>query len=168
MRARPADRVAPPERVASEDHPGVIAPAPLLYAAAFVVGAMLHAAFPATALPVDLAPWSAAALLASGAILAVSSRRTLEAAGTNADPTLPATTLVVTGPYGFSRNPMYVARTLLYLGLGLTMNALGVLATLVPVLPIVHYGVVKREERYLEGKFGDAYRRYRSRVRRWL
>lgn len=92
----------------------------------------------------------------------------MESAGTNVNPSLPATTLVMTGPYAFSRNPMYVARTCLYLGLGLMVNALGILLALVPLLLVMHYGVIKREECYLEAKFGEAYRQYRSRVRRWL
>ena len=92
----------------------------------------------------------------------------METAGTDVNPSLPATTLVIDGPFRFSRNPMYVARTILYLGLGLLMNALCVLAALVPLLLVMQYGVITREERYLEAKFGDAYRQYRSTVRRWL
>lgn len=92
----------------------------------------------------------------------------MESTGTNVNPSRPATTLVTIGPYAFSRNPMYVARTCLYLGLGLLMNALCVLVAVVPLLVVMHYGVIKPEERYLEAKFGEAYRQYRSHVRRWL
>ena len=92
----------------------------------------------------------------------------MEGAGANVNPSLPATTLVISGPFQFSRNPMYVARTVLYLGLGVLMNALCVVAVLVPLLLVMQYGVIRREERYLEAKFGDAYRQYRSAVRRWL
>jgi protein-S-isoprenylcysteine O-methyltransferase Ste14 len=152
----------------SDDRPGVIAPPPFLYGAAFLVGSLLHWSFPKSALPSDIAPWAGVSLLSFGAILAVWSRRTLESAGTNVNPSLPATTLVVTGPFGFSRNPMYLARTLLYLGLALLANALCVLVLLVPLLLVMNYGVIKREERYLEAKFGEAYRRYRAAVRRWL
>ncbi len=67
-----------------------------------------------------------------------------------------------------SRNPLYVALTLIYVGLALVANALWVLVLVVPVLLVMHYGVVRREERYLEAKFGDAYRQYRSRVRRYF
>lgn len=155
-------------RTPSGDHPAVIAPAPMLYGGAFLVGALLHGLFPRPVLPLDIAPWTAVSLLAFGVILAVWSRRTFESAGTNVNPSLPSTTLVVTGPFGFSRNPMYVARTFLYVGLGLMVNALWVVAVLVPLLLVMHYGVVKPEERYLEAKFGEAYRQYRSRVRRWL
>jgi protein-S-isoprenylcysteine O-methyltransferase Ste14 len=63
---------------------------------------------------------------------------------------------------------MYLARTLLYLGLALLVNALCVLALLVPLMLVMHQGVIKREERYLEAKFGDAYRQYKAGVRRWI
>jgi protein-S-isoprenylcysteine O-methyltransferase Ste14 len=115
-----------------------------------------------------MAPLTGLAMLCCGAALAVWSRRTMESAGTNVNPSLPATTLVMTGPYAFSRNPMYVARTGLYLGLGLVVNALCVLVAVVPLLIVMQYKVIKPEERYLEARFGEAYRQYRSRVRRWL
>lgn len=169
---RPAERRQGRERVSRKvsavDHPGVLAPAPILYGVAFLVGTLLHGLFPRPALPLGMAPLTGLALLCSGAVLAVWSRRTMEGAGTNVNPSRPATTLVVTGPYGFSRNPMYVARTFLYLGLGLLVNALSVVAVAVPLMLVMHYGVIKPEERYLEAKFGDTYRQYRSRVRRWL
>lgn len=74
----------------------------------------------------------------------------------------------VLGPFRFSRNPLYLARTFLYVGLALAMNTFGPLFTLVPLLVIVHYGIVRPEERYLDAKFGETYRRYRTHVRRWL
>ncbi len=92
----------------------------------------------------------------------------MEAAGTATDPRMPATTLVVGGPFRYSRNPMYLGRTLLYLGLALLANAVWVVAALVPVQIVIHYGVIKREECYLDRRFGDAYRRYRALVRRWI
>lgn len=151
-----------------DDRPGVIAPAPLLYGAAFLMGMVLHSFFPKLILPMQVAPWTGIVLLSAGAALAVWSRRTMEGANTNVHPALPATTLVITGPFRFSRNPMYVARTVLYLGLGVLVNALCVLVVLVPLLLVMQYGVIKPEERYLEAKFGDVYRQYRAGVRRWL
>ncbi len=112
--------------------------------------------------------WLGGILLAAGIFLAMWGRRVMERAGTNVNPTLPSTALVATGPFLFSRNPLYVALTLMYVGLALLANALWVLVLIVPVLVVLHYGVVRREERYLETKFGDAYREYRSRVRRYL
>ncbi len=156
------------EAAAPPNNPGVIVRPPLVYAAGFVLGLVLQSTFPTTILPAALAPVSGFVVLLCGAALAMWSRRTMEAAGTATDPRLPATALVVNGPFRYSRNPMYLGRTLLYLGLALLANALWVLATLIPVLITVHFGVIKREERYLDRTFGDAYRRYRAAVRRWV
>lgn len=152
----------------SAESPGVVAPPPLLYGFAFLVAAVMHSLFPMPIVAANIAAGTGLALLAIGAVLATWSRRTLEGAGTNVNPARPATILVTTGPYRFSRNPMYLARTFLYVGLGFLANALSVLLALAPLLVVMHHGVIKREERYLEDKFGDAYRRYRAGVRRWL
>ncbi len=164
---RSVGRSAPPS-VSAQDHAGVVAPAPIIYGGAFLLGALVHGLLPIPVLPLAAAPLIGIPLLACGAALAVWSRRTMERAGTNVHPARPAIRLVVTGPYGFSRNPMYLARTLLYVGLALLANALWILAAFVPLLAVIHYGVIAREERYLDAKFGDAYRQYRTRVRRWL
>lgn len=89
-------------------------------------------------------------------------------AGTNLHPGSPAKALVVTGPFAFSRNPLYVARTLLYLGLAFAMDTLWPILALAPLLGVMHYGVIRREERYLDERFGSAYRQYQARVRRWV
>jgi protein-S-isoprenylcysteine O-methyltransferase Ste14 len=63
---------------------------------------------------------------------------------------------------------MYLAATLLYAGVAIAYGKTVTLALLIPCLVVMHYGVITREERYLDGKFGDAYRTYRAKVRRWL
>ncbi len=92
----------------------------------------------------------------------------MHGAGTNISPRKPATTLVDSGPYRFSRNPLYVAMTLLFIGLTLLINSWWGVVLLVPVILLLHFGVVCREERYPERKFGEEYNRYRSRVRRYV
>ena len=92
----------------------------------------------------------------------------MQAAGTNIDPSLPTTAIVQSSPFGYSRNPLYCALTLLYLGLTLAFNTWWGIVVLVPLLIVMHRGVVLREERYLEQKFGETYRQYRSKVRRYL
>ena len=72
------------------------------------------------------------------------------------------------GVYRFTRNPMYLAMALLYLGAALATDSTLTRALLPPLFASVQVGVVSREERYLERKFGDDYRRYRAAVRRWL
>jgi len=77
----------------------------------------------------------------------------------------PSSTL---GPLRFSRNPAYVAAGLLQAVLGLLFNNVWVLLTIMPAIIVIHYVVVLRQEAYLEEKFGEAYRDYKSRVRRWI
>ena len=107
-------------------------------------------------------------MIALGAGIAIWGRRTMEAAGTNVNPSRPAKTIVSSGPFRFSRNPLYLSLTLMYLGLTLAVNTWWGFVALIPLIIVMHAGVVLREERYLEKKFGEPYRQYRSRVRRYL
>ena len=152
----------------SSDNPKVLILPPLLYGVALAAGFLLQWLAPRPILSSNARYWVGGVLLASGVLLALWGRRVMEQAGTNVNPSLPTTALVAAGPFRFSRNPLYVALTLVYVGLALLTNALWVLVLIVPVLFVTHYGVVRREELYLEAKFGDAYRAYRSRVRRYL
>ena len=93
---------------------------------------------------------------------------TMTRAGSNVPTSLPTTTIVNTGPYRFTRNPIYLGMVLGLIGLAIALNSLWLLLMLVPFALVIRYGVVTREEVYLERKFGDVYRGYRSRVRRWL
>jgi protein-S-isoprenylcysteine O-methyltransferase Ste14 len=76
--------------------------------------------------------------------------------------------LVTTGVHAWSRNPIYVGLFLLYAGIGMAARSPWVLILALPLAILLRYGVVAREERYLERRFGDAYRDYKARVRRWL
>ncbi len=90
------------------------------------------------------------------------------AAETNINPFKPTTAIVSSGPFRFTRNPLYLSVTLIYLGLTLAVNTWWAFLLLGPVLLFIHFGVVLREERYLERRFGESYREYRLRVRRYL
>ena len=89
-------------------------------------------------------------------------------AHTNIDPSRPATALVTSGTFRISRNPLYLSMVLLYVGAALSYRLTAALVMLPIALILLHFGVIRREERYLEGKFGDQYRDYRSHVRRWI
>jgi protein-S-isoprenylcysteine O-methyltransferase Ste14 len=89
-------------------------------------------------------------------------------AATPVPSTQPVRTLVATGIHGWSRNPIYVGMSLVYLGLGVAARSSWVLLLALPIALTMRYGVVAREEAYLERRFGDAYRDYKARVRRWL
>ena len=141
---------------------------PLVYLAAILVGLGLHRARP---LPLPDRMWLAAlgAVLIAGSILLFGyAVMLLRAAGTPVPARKPTTTIVRTGPYRFSRNPIYLAFSLLHLGIALLVGTWWLVATLAVALALMHWVVVPREERYLEAKFGDEYRDYKSSVRRWL
>jgi len=150
------------------DKPNVIVLPPLLYVAALAVGLVLSWVQARPILSGGARYGIGGAACVAGLALAMWGRQAMLGAGTNINPTLPATALVVAGPFRFSRNPLYVALTLMYVGLALLANSLWALVLAVPVLLVMHFGVVLREERYLEAKFGESYRAYRSRVRRYV
>src|SRR5262245_23101196 len=144
------------------DNPGVVVRPPLLYLAALAAMLVLRWLWP---LPIlgGAAFWPGLALVVFGVGILIWGRR-----GTNVDPLLPSTAVVTSGPYRFSRNPLYVGLAIVYLGLTLTFDAWWGIVLLALVLIVMHLGVIQREERYLERKFGDGYRQYRSAVRRYL
>jgi len=158
----------PPSTHSSSDSPQVVILPPLLYGVALAAGFLMQWLAPLPIVFSNARYWAGGLILASGVLLVIWGRLVMEQAGTNVNPTLPTTALVATGPFRFSRNPLYVALTLIYVGLALLANALWVLVLIVPVLLVMHYGVVRREELYLEAKFRDAYRAYCARVRRYL
>ena len=152
----------------SQDNPGVVALPPLLYSGALVVALVLRWLWPMPIFGRALALWPGLALVVLGLGTATWGRRTMQAAGTNVNPGFPTIAIVTSGPFRYSRNPLYLALTLLYLGLTLAFDTWWGIVVLAPLLIVMHWGVVLREERYLTQKFGEGYREYRSRVRRYL
>ncbi len=148
----------------------IIAPPPVLFTVALGLGLLLDAFAPLVArdawpgwVRFGLGGGLAALALGLGLWAIVAFKR----AGTSPEPWHPTTALVTTGLYARIRNPMYVALVLLLTGIGLLSGGAWLLL-LVPVLgAVLHLGVVRPEERYLAGRFGDAYRAYRSRAPRY-
>ncbi len=150
------------------DNPGVIMRPPLLYLGALVIGLLLERVLP---LPLDVAGarWIVvAAAGVAGLGLAGAGTSLFRRSGTNVQTHKPSTLVVTSGPYRFSRNPIYVGLTLFYVALAFATNSGWALIVLAPLLLVMRYGVIAREERYLEGKFGEDYLNYKARVRRWL
>lgn len=153
----------------NKDSAGVIAPPPLIYLAGILIALALdrwwrhYPIFPSTEWR-----WSGLVLIVAGLFPIVAGRRAMLAAETNINPFKPTKAMVTSGPFRFTRNPLYVGVTLIYCGLSLVSNTWWCFVLLVPVLLFIHFGVVTREERYLERKFGESYREYRARVRRYF
>jgi protein-S-isoprenylcysteine O-methyltransferase Ste14 len=153
----------------STDNAGVIARPPLLYLAALIAFFLLRWQLPLPIVAQTAAMMVAGVVLGTLSIgLGVWGRATLLAGGTNLDPMATTTAIVAGGPYRFTRNPIYVALAGLFLGFTLGFNDWWGVVVLLPLLAVMHGGVVLREEHYLERKFGDEYRQYQSRVARYL
>ena len=146
---------------------GVVRP-PLVYLASIVLGALIQLAVPVPFLPPTLVVRLGAPLVVIAVALFASAVTRFQAAGTPVPARKPTTVIVRTGPYRFSRNPIYLAFSLFQLGVAIWANSLWLLATLVGAVALIHYVVVPREEQYLERKFGTRYLEYKASVRRWL
>ena len=147
----------------------VIIRPPLAWGLAVIAGLALNWLLPLPFLPADLAArWLGAMVFVLALGLFAWAIVTITRAGSNVPTNLPTTTIVESGPYRFTRNPIYLGMFLGLIGLAIAFDNLWLLLMLVPFALVIRYGVVVREEDYLERKFGDAYRGYRSRVRRWL
>jgi protein-S-isoprenylcysteine O-methyltransferase Ste14 len=152
----------------SSDAAGVVVFPPVLFGGTLLVGLILHWLLPVALLPGRAARLLGLAILVASALLVRAAEAAMKRAGTDPRPNHPSLAVVTDGPFRFTRNPMYVGTTGLYVGVSLLVNAVWPLVLLLPMLAVLHWGVVRREERYLEGKFGEPYRAYRSRVRRWV
>jgi protein-S-isoprenylcysteine O-methyltransferase Ste14 len=153
------------------DNPGVIAPPPLLALAVVVIGLALDWLMPAYVLTVLLTRTERVVvgliLIAAGAALAIPAMRGFRSAGTHIEPWKSSTALVTDGIFGRLRNPMYVGATFGLTGIAILLASDWMLVMIVIFVPVIHFGVVKREERYLEAKFGNAYRAYKEHVPRY-
>ena len=151
-----------------DDHPSVLIFPPLLFAICVAGGLVAHFTCPYR---LALSPWidRSFGVLALGSLaLAIWGQRTMKAAGTNVHPGKPALAVVANGPFAFTRNPLYLSLIGLFTAIGVMLASPAFLAFAVPLFLVLHFGVVLREERYLDAKFDDAYRRYKARVRRWI
>ena len=147
----------------------VIIRPPLAWGLAVIAGLALNWLVPLPFLPVDLpAGWLGAMVFILALALVAWAIVTITRAGSNVPTNLPITTIVASGPYRFTRNPIYLGMFLGLIGLAIAFDNLWLLMMLVPFALVIRYGVVARKETYLERKFGDVYRRYHTRVRRWL
>ena len=159
------------QQVTDTNTAGVVARPPLLFLAALLLGFVLDRVLP---LPFplpgpDLVHWVIAGLLVLiGLALFAAGIRNFSRAGTPVPTNEPTRTLVATGIHGWTRNPIYLGMFLVYVGIGVAAQSPWILILTLPLAITIRYGVIAREEAYLERRFGDVYREYKTRVRRWI
>lgn len=152
----------------ARDRPNVVVLPPVLLAGAILLGLVLD-----RLAPLDWgwpAPWRLAGviLVLAAATLALLAERRFKRHGTNVLPTRPTTAIIQDGPYARTRNPIYLGMVAFQLGLALTLVSPWTLLLLPVVAIVLDVGVIRREEAYLDAKFGGPYMAYKARVRRWL
>jgi protein-S-isoprenylcysteine O-methyltransferase Ste14 len=152
------------------DGSGIRFPPPLIYALFFLAGYGLHRISQVTLIPAHpgwLDP-AGLVLIGAGVLLAITAAATFRRAGTNVNPTKPATTVVSHGPFRVTRNPMYLSMAVIYAGGILMLDSWWPLLLFPVTIWVIRTQIIAREEAYLERKFGAVYLDYKKKVRRWL
>jgi protein-S-isoprenylcysteine O-methyltransferase Ste14 len=157
--------------VADNETAGAVARPPVLFIAALLLGSLADRFLP---LPIQFPQFGplhwimGSALVLIGLAISIAGIRNFSSAATPVQGTMPTSRLVTTGIHGWSRNPIYVGMFLIYGGVGLALESPWIFVFALPLALTIRYGVVAREEAYLERRFGDSYRNYRGSVRRWI
>jgi protein-S-isoprenylcysteine O-methyltransferase Ste14 len=148
--------------------PAVKFPPPLIFVIAMLCSFALQQRLPiGLGLPMPLR-LAGLALLLVGTVLLVLASFGFARARTAIEPWKPTTAIVTSGVYAWSRNPIYVAFCLITSGIGLASVNVWMVFSTVPAALLVYSLAIKKEEQYLQQKFGDEYLQYQRRVRRWL
>jgi protein-S-isoprenylcysteine O-methyltransferase Ste14 len=141
---------------------------PLVYLAGVVAGHLINWWLPIGTLPAHPSWILGGILFLAGLGLIGSALVNFRRSGTTIRPDRASTSLVIAGPYKFTRNPMYVGMAIVYFGLAIADRSLWSLILLPIVLLVIRRAVIAHEEAFLERRFGVAYADYKTRVRRWL
>ena len=154
----------------AEDRKGAAVkfPPPAIFVLALIVAAGLNYLWPlALGIPESIRPLGIGLIL-GGVVIAIVINSNFNRAGTAIEPWKPTTSLVTTGLYRWSRNPIYAGFCLFNIGVGFSFNSAWLLLSFIPAAFLVFHIAIAKEERYLEAKFGQEYLDYKNRVRRWI
>jgi protein-S-isoprenylcysteine O-methyltransferase Ste14 len=153
---------------ADRDNDGVRVPPPLIFLGFLLVGLWYDSPWLDGHLASIEATIVGGIIAVLGLALIFNSAAGHRNAGTDVAPWKPTTTIISSGAYGYTRNPIYLGMALAHLGLAICGGSVGAGATLLLSILVIRIYVITREERYLESKFGDSYADYKKRVRRWI
>lgn len=145
-------------------------PPPLVFLLGILAGVALHYLVLPASVPLDHVVTAIVGTVIglTGFAVVISARILFSRTGQNPIPWKPTPELILQGPYRYTRNPMYVGVTILQVGIGVSFNNLWIAALALPALTIVHFIAVLPEEKYLTEKFGEPYKAYLTRVRRYV
>ncbi len=143
-------------------------PPPVVYLGLIILGVGLHFRWPMNFLPIETRVPLGLSIIVLSFVLFGWVVRTFLASKTSLDHRKPTTALISSGPFRFSRNPIYVSMTLFGLGLGVLFDNLWIVLLMIPAVLIIRFFVISREESFMESKFGEDYLRYKAAVRRWI
>jgi protein-S-isoprenylcysteine O-methyltransferase Ste14 len=141
---------------------------PRLLLATIVLGFAARWLAPLSFLPVVVSRTAGPIIFSLSVVLFIWSVFSLRRGGASIPTGEPTERIISSGPYGFSRNPIYLAMILLQIGISFWANSLWFLLFAALSAALLVWGVISREELYLESKFGADYVAYKTRVRRWL
>lgn len=143
-------------------------PPPAIFVLLIFAGAGLDYLWPVSIGVPDSFEPAGIAITLFGVAVAILVNGTFKRVGTAIEPWKPTTSLITSGFYRWSRNPIYVGFCLFNIGIGISTDSLWILLTFIPGAVLVYYIAIAREEVYLEQKFGQEYLDYKARVRRWI
>jgi len=150
------------------DHAGVAFHPPLLLGLALILGFLLRWIVPLSFLPNGFAAALGPVVVGVSFGLFFWAVYTMLSGNASIPTSEPTDAIVMRGPFRFSRNPIYLAMVLLQLGVGIWINSLWFIVLAAVSAGLLWWGVISREERYLERKFGNEYLLYKNKVRRWI
>lgn len=147
---------------------GVIAQPSWILLGAILAGVLLNYFWPLEIIPDSSQLPIGLGIIALAIILSFLGTREFRRFGTKINPHRPTTTIITSGPFRYTRNPLYLSHSFFHIGIGIAVDNVWILGMLAPTLILMWYGVISREEHYLERKFGDEYLKYKASVRRWF
>ena len=154
--------------MSGSDSPGVLVPPPLMFAGTLVASLLADRRLKTIRFEADWAEWLGIAVILSGFLLIGAALGLFQLMGTRAEPWKPASALVTSGVYRFTRSPMYLGMSAAYFGAALFAHSVVAILLLLPLIAVIDRIVIRREEAYLARRFGADYAAFRRRVRRWL